>query len=49
MPLIMLNIVVFPEPFGPMMEKIEFFSTPKLILLTAFSPPKLMHRSSTLK
>jgi hypothetical protein len=45
----MLKMVVLPEPLGPMMEKIEFFSTLKLMLLTAFKPPKLMLRFSTLK
>ncbi len=49
MPLIMLKMVVFPEPLGPMMEKMEFFSTLKLTLFTAFRPPKLMPRFSSRK
>jgi len=42
-------MVVFPLPFGPMMEKMVFCSTEKLTSLTARIPPKLMLKFSTEK
>jgi len=45
----MLKMVVLPDPFGPMIEKMVFFSTLKLTSFTAFRPPKEMLRCSTVK
>jgi hypothetical protein len=37
-----LKKVVFPEPFGPMIDFIEPFSTSRDTSLTAISPPKFL-------
>ncbi len=41
-PLIMLNVVVFPEPLGPIRPKISPSCTSKVTSLTAVRPPKYL-------
>jgi hypothetical protein len=43
----MLKSVVFPAPFGPIIETISPGFSEKDTLLTAFTPPKLMLNCST--
>src|SRR5512140_300104 len=45
----MLNVVVFPEPLGPMSPKISPFSTSKVTSLTAVRPPNFLTSFSTRK
>src|SRR4030066_1727882 len=47
--LIMLNVVVLPDPLGPMRPRISPFSTWKETPLTAASPPKYLTSFSTWK
>ena len=49
MPLMQLNRVVFPAPFGPMTEKICPGCTSKPMLVRASRPPNEMESFSTLK
>ena len=44
-PLIRLNVVVLPEPLGPMIETISFSRTVNARLSTALRPPKLIETS----
>src|SRR5665647_2883946 len=45
----MLNVVVFPEPLGPIRPKISPFSTSKVTSLTAIRPPNFLTSFSTRK
>src|SRR5665647_2495532 len=45
----MLNVVVFPEPLGPIRPKISPFSTSKVTSLTAVRPPNFLTSFSTRK
>src|SRR4029077_3212918 len=46
-PMMRLNAVVLPAPFGPISARISFSRTVKLTSCTARRPPKRLHRSLT--
>src|SRR5215471_13452248 len=46
-PVIMLNRVVFPAPFGPIIPRISLSPSSKLTESTALRPPKFLQRVST--
>jgi len=41
-PVMQLTVVVFPDPFGPMMPRISPSPTSKLTRLSAMMPPKVL-------
>ena len=48
MPVMRLNRVVLPAPFGPMTATISLVATSRLAPLTALKPEKVFWRPSTL-